>query len=99
MDKNLHFGYTTENIVNDMSCVEKLEALTDISGLSDNGEYQNFFAAVDLKKIRLPKTLKSIGKSAFAFCLNLSGIYVIEVVTYTYFLSISKFIFGLLQAS
>ena len=70
----------SKNIVNDMSCVEKLEALTDISGLSNNGEYQNFFAAVDVKKIRLPKTLKTIGKSAFAFCLNLSDIVIPEGV-------------------
>ena len=70
----------SKNIVNDMSCVEKLEALIDISGISNNGEYQNFFAAVDLKKIRLPKTLKSIGKSAFAFCLNLSDIVIPEGV-------------------
>ena len=70
----------SKNIVNDMSCVEKLEALTDISGLSNNGEYQNFFAAVDVKKIRLPKTLKTIGKSAFAFCLSLSDIVIPEGV-------------------
>ena len=70
----------SKNIVNDMTCVEKLEALTDISGISNNGEYQNFFAAVDLKKIRLPKTLKTIGKSAFAFCLNLSDIVIPEGV-------------------
>lgn len=70
----------SKNIVNDMSCIEKLEALTDISGLSNNGEYQNFFAAVDVKKIRLPKTLKTIGKSAFAFCLSLSDIVIPEGV-------------------
>ena len=70
----------SKNVVNDMSCVEKLEALTDISGLSNNGEYQNFFAAVDVKKIRLPKTLKTIGKSAFAFCLSLSDIVIPEGV-------------------
>lgn len=70
----------SKNIVNDMSCVEKLEALTDISGISNNNGYQNFFAAVDLKKIRLPKTLKTIGKSAFAFCLNLSDIIIPEGV-------------------
>ena len=70
----------SKNIINDMSCVEKLEALTDISGISNNGEYQNFFAAVNIKKIRLPKTLKIIGKSAFAFCLNLSDIVIPEGV-------------------
>jgi hypothetical protein len=70
----------SKNIVNDMSCIEKLEALTDISGISNDGEYQNFFAAVDLKKIKLPKTLKTIGKSAFAFCLNLSDIVIPEGV-------------------
>lgn len=80
LDKETLNIIKSKNIVNDMSCVEKLEALTDISGISNNGEYQNFFAAVDLKKIRLPKTLKSIGKSAFAFCLSLSDIVIPEGV-------------------
>ena len=80
LDKETLNIIKSKNIVNDMSCVEKLEALIDISGISNNGEYQNFFAAVDLKKIRLPKTLKSIGKSAFAFCLNLSDIVIPEGV-------------------
>ena len=80
LDEGLMNIIKSKNIINDLSCVEKLEALTDISGVSNNGEYQNFFAAVDLKKIRLPKTLKSIGKSAFAFCLSLSDIVIPEGV-------------------
>ncbi len=80
LDKDTMNIIKSKNIVNDMSCVEKLDALTDISGISNEGEYQNFFAAIDLKKIRLPKTLKTIGKSAFAFCLNLSDIVIPEGV-------------------
>jgi len=80
LDKETMNIIKSKNIINDMSCIEKLEALTDISGISNDGEYQNFFAAVDIKKIRLPKTLKTIGKSAFAFCLNLSDIVIPEGV-------------------
>jgi len=80
LDKETMNIIKSKNIVNDMSCIEKLEALTDISGISNDGEYQNFFAAVDLKRIRLPKTLKTIGKSAFTFCLNLSDIVIPEGV-------------------
>lgn len=80
LDKETMNIIKSKNIINDMSCIEKLEALTDISGISNDGEYQNFFAAVDLKRIRLPKTLKTIGKSAFAFCLNLSDIIIPEGV-------------------
>ena len=80
LDKETMNIIKSKNIINDMSCIEKLEALTDISGISNDGEYQKFFAAVDLKRIRLPKTLKTIGKSAFAFCLNLSDIIIPEGV-------------------
>lgn len=61
-------------VINDFSCIERLEYLNDISGIANDGSYQNFFAAANMKKIRLPKKLTVIGKSAFAFCLALEDI-------------------------
>lgn len=70
----------SKNIINDLSCLEKLEYIEDISGVAADGSYQNLFGAVDLKKVRLPKTLTCIGKSAFAFCLALNDIIIPENV-------------------
>lgn len=61
------------NCINDLTCVEKLSALQDISGIDANGNYQNFFAS-EIVKINLPLTLKTIGNSAFAFCTQLTNI-------------------------
>lgn len=62
-----------KNQINDMSCIEKFEYLENLDGLNNNIP-QNFFCAINLQKIKLPKTLPIIGNSAFAFCLNLSDI-------------------------
>jgi len=63
-----------KNVINDLSCLEKLEYIEDISGIDSNGVCMNLFAASGLNKIKLPKKLKAIGKSAFAFCINLNDI-------------------------
>ena len=69
-----------KNIINDLSCLEKLEYIEDISGIDSNGACMNLFAASGLKKVNLPKTLKIIGNSAFAFCTNLEDIKIGENV-------------------
>ena len=35
------------NIINGLSDIEKLDAFADISGISNDGEYKNFFATID----------------------------------------------------
>ena len=74
LDKESLSIIKSKNIVNDFSCIEKFENLVNIDGVCQDGSAQNFFGIVDMIKIRLPKTLKSIGKSAFAFCVNLNDI-------------------------
>ena len=69
-----------KNIINDLSCLEKLEYIEDISGIDSNGDYVNLFAASGLTKISLPKNLKIIGNSAFAFCANLENVKIGENV-------------------
>ena len=67
-----------KNVINDFSCLEKLEYIEDISGIDSNGDSMNLFAASSTNKIRLPKNLKVIGNSAFAFCTNLEDIKISE---------------------
>lgn len=74
LDKESMSIIKSKNIINDFSCVEKFENLINIDGICQDGSAQNFFGIVDMTKIRFPKTLKSIGKSAFAFCVNLNDI-------------------------
>lgn len=69
-----------KNVINDLSCLEKLEYIEDISGIDSNGVCMNLFAAFGLNKIKLPKKLKAIGNSAFAFCTNLEDIKIGENV-------------------
>ena len=35
------------NIINDLFDIKKIDAFADISGISNDGEYQNFFATID----------------------------------------------------
>lgn len=80
IDKETMNLVKAKNIINDLSCVEKFEAIEDISGVTEDGSSQNFFCAADLIKIRLPKTLKVIGKSAFTFCIRLNDFIIPENV-------------------
>lgn len=61
-------------LITDLSCLSKFEGITDISGIAEKDKCQNLFGAINLQKVSIPKSVKNIGKSAFAFCDKLNTI-------------------------
>jgi len=63
----------SEYKIRNFTSFEKFNSVTSIDGIVDN-EYKNFFGMIELERINIPRSVKEIGNSAFAFCLNLSDI-------------------------
>jgi len=59
--------------IRNFTSFEKFTSVTSIDGIID-GEYKNCFGMLELEYINIPKSVKEIGNSAFAFCLNLTEI-------------------------